>query len=392
MDIIPLDLIPIIFDYIQKITDKRQFLKTCKIYNDITKNMIKNAGNKFIIDNKVDINNYYKFINSNKENKYCVEKFTIELCQDLYFDMIPNSYLNGNNKIIMEILASHNNIELLQVAIDNGCKLTKYLSSLAALYGHLDTLKFIMDLNMVLIDKNICSNAALNGHLDVLKWAKENGCYLDAKTCKFSAKYGNLNILKWLRENGCDWDSYTCAYAAEYGHLDILKWLRENGCEWDNHTCNSAARGGHLNILIWARENGCGWDSDVTSWAAIAGHIDILIWAKENGCEMSSHINDYATSNGHLNIIQWMFQNNYGNTDDICIKAVINGHLDVFKWARNNSCKYDKFACLFAAKSSTEKRNGTMFRNFIVMANDSTAEERNEVVEWAKKNGFMDLL
>ncbi len=67
-------------------------------------------------------------------------------------------------------------------------------------------------------------------------------------------------------------------------------------------------------------------------------------------------------------------------------------YLNILKWARENSCKYDKFACLFAAKSSTEKRHGIMFRNFTVMANDSTADERNEIVEWAKINGFIDLL
>jgi hypothetical protein len=33
----------------------------------------------------------------NFENNYCTEKFTLELCHDKYFDMIPKSYINPKN-------------------------------------------------------------------------------------------------------------------------------------------------------------------------------------------------------------------------------------------------------------------------------------------------------
>ena len=48
--------------------------------------------------------------------KYSVEKFTIELCHDKYFDMIPNSYLTPNNKALAVIAGAFDCIEILKKA------------------------------------------------------------------------------------------------------------------------------------------------------------------------------------------------------------------------------------------------------------------------------------
>ena len=47
MEYMPNELILIIFMYINKVTDKRQFVRTCKLYNTITKKLIKNVINNF---------------------------------------------------------------------------------------------------------------------------------------------------------------------------------------------------------------------------------------------------------------------------------------------------------------------------------------------------------
>ncbi len=182
---LPYDLIPIIFNYIGKITDKRQFLRTCKSYNKITKHLFKIAERNFKMDE------------FHKIKRNCVEKFTLELCYDSYFDMIPRRYFCKNNTILRQVLTLYGKLELLRFAIKRGCAL----------------------------NSSICSFAARYGQLHILKWAIENNCGWNLGISSWAAINGHLHILKWAIRNGCHW-SYDISYLAlQNGHFDIVKWI-----------------------------------------------------------------------------------------------------------------------------------------------------------------------
>ncbi len=264
---LPNELIIIIFNFIKKITDKRQFLKTCKLHNTLLKWLITEISeseldyfNIDFYDVEYDDKKFY-YDTYIQERDYCVEKFMMELCYDSYFDMIPLSYItkNINNIVIIKLLIKYGKLDLLQHAIGD------------------------MPLSFP-----VCELAAESGQLNILKWAIEKGYYSeydwDSKICSIAARNGHLEILKWAREKGCGWTATTCINAAIKGHLHILKWAVENGCNWDKRVCRCAARNGHLDVLKWARINGCDWDSSVCSSATVAGHLHVLKWARENGC------------------------------------------------------------------------------------------------------------
>ncbi len=129
---LPDEIILVIFNFIKKITDKRQFLKTCSKYNNLTKELFE------ISENNSKLNLYGKTI-----SEYSMEKFTLELCCDGYFNMIPKKYFNERNGVIIGLLVIYGKLELLKFAINNGCR----------------------------FDYDTCILAAENGHLDVIKWA-----------------------------------------------------------------------------------------------------------------------------------------------------------------------------------------------------------------------------
>ncbi len=201
MNALPNELIIITFNFIDKITDKRQFLRTCKYYNKLTKHLIKYTESKFAIEYGL--------------KKYCVENFTSELCHDSYFDMIPKSYLN-KNYAIMELLIKFGRLELLKFMIDKKCEL-QYV---------------------------ICDRA--NQYCNYQNWTNMHGCEI----CRKAAQYGDLDILKWAKENGCKMPN-TCEIAAENGHLHIIKWAIRNGCKWNTEAFENAAKNGHLDIVGW---------------------------------------------------------------------------------------------------------------------------------------------
>jgi hypothetical protein len=158
--------------------------------------------------------------------KYCVEKFTLELCHDKYFHMMPISYINKNNKVIVEALASCNCIELLEIAKNNGCNLYE-VCKCAAYYGNLDAVKWGKK-NKARWNGDVCTYAALNGDLETLQWAIANGCNSDYKwLCMYAAKNGHLNILEYLIGNGCKYKKLDCIQEAIMdGHTHIANWLQ----------------------------------------------------------------------------------------------------------------------------------------------------------------------
>ncbi len=242
---LPNELILLIFDNIKLITDKRQFLKTCKKYNKLTKKSFYNYEENYEIE-KID-----------KIDKYCVEKFTLELCHDKYFAMIPERYIIPNNSVLIGALVFFDCLPLLIIAKEKGCDLDR-----------------------------VCEIACFNGKLEILKWTKEKGFAFSSLYAIYAIQNGHLEVLKWISANYniIHIKEYLCDYAASHGQLDILKWAHENGYPWNAGTCSNATYNGNLECLKYARLNGCEWDKNVYLNAKKYKHLELLKWAIENGC------------------------------------------------------------------------------------------------------------
>jgi hypothetical protein len=184
---VPNEIILLIFAPFSTITDKRQFLRTCINYNNITKKSLKQCEDNFTVDGFRKINNY------------CVEKFTLELCYDKYLNMIPLTYLTIKNQIIIQALATFGTIELLQIVKNNGCDLeSTSLCQYAAGHGNINILNWAIE-NGCTIDRGVCFNAVRNNHLYVLKWARNGGHELDIDGCHAIAfRYNLTHITNWL--------------------------------------------------------------------------------------------------------------------------------------------------------------------------------------------------
>ncbi len=221
MEPLPNELIIEIFNYILKITDKRQFLRTCIHYNNLTTQSMLNYEKNY---------NILHFI---YQIDYCVEKFTLELCHDSYFNLIPEHYITKSNKILVKCLAYYNNIELLKLAKLKGCDMNMD-----------DTINFVV----------------LAEHISVLEW-----CVGNLKNQHFANAYlincEKIHILICLRENQCKFGNtniyWMCNNAAEFGQLEILKILRGLGCHWSKYTYELALKSGNQELVKWMIDSGC---------------------------------------------------------------------------------------------------------------------------------------
>ncbi len=218
MNSLPNELIIVVFEFIKLITDKRQFLKTSKFHNNLTTQSMLNYEKNYNIPHFI-----YQL-------DYCVEKFTLELCHDLYFNLIPEHYITKSNKILVSCLAYYNNVSLLELANSKDCNMD-------------DSLNF----------------GVLGGHISVLEWCLENVKHRHLAN-SYAIRYGQLHILIWLQEHQHTFNTNTywpCNCAAEYGRLEILKYLRDLGCLWSDYTYNRALQNGNQELIKWMEDNGC---------------------------------------------------------------------------------------------------------------------------------------
>ncbi len=279
MNTLPHEIIILIFDNIKLITDKRQFIRTCIHYNLSTKQSMKFYDENYA---KQIYKNMFKY-GIVDVTKNCMEKFTLELSHDKYFDMIPRRYINSINSVIVFASAYFGNIKLLDKLKNTriSSKLDDKMCELAAKNGQLDVLKWANGCTFTI---KLCNNAAKMGHLNVLKWLYLNNTLHTYDLCEYAAKGGHLPILIWCHSLHLDeWDTGgICFKAAKYGQLHVLKWAHENGLPWNSHTCAHAAQYNQLHCLKYAYENGCACDYRVFVNAKKYGHMELLKWAMEN--------------------------------------------------------------------------------------------------------------
>jgi hypothetical protein len=254
---LPDELALLIFAFIAKVSDKRSFSRTCKRYNKLTKQLVKDRQNEYYGKLYVSC----VFVNEhNIHNGNFLLGHTWELCTDGYFDRIPEYYYNKNNFVLCRGLIFSGNVNLLQKAIDLGCELN-WLT---------------------------CIEAATHGFLDIVKLGKEHNRHWNYQVGANAAKNGHLNVLKWAIENGCGWDIRISAMAAYRGHLHILQWIRENGGPINNAVWINAIRGGHLDVIKWGLENG-GHICPEAYNRLYVKHPNIILWLKENYDEKYSN-------------------------------------------------------------------------------------------------------
>ncbi len=319
MDLLPNEIILIVFGYIQKVTDKRQFLRTCILYNKITKQSLVNFENDMyniyfhkLYDAHRDVLIPFNFDGVFKQfkhtiNKLCPEKFMIELSHDGYPDLINKSCLNVvDNVLLIIIFASYGNVELLEYVINEDTE-TKLISSYGARNGHISVIEFCKDKGYT-IGLQVCSRAANNGHINVLKWYIENGYVWHEHSSTFAAYYGHVEVIRWIIDSGLKLHPQIIGSVAIYGHINILELWAEKNYLFNISTCQNAAYGGQLNALKWLKQNKYPCDAEECISSALKGIINTNQWAIEYGNQPESQ--DY-------------------------INKILQTQNDVIRWAQN---------------------------------------------------------
>jgi hypothetical protein len=215
------------------------------------------------------------------------------------------------------------------------------------------------------------SEIAVKGQISLLKWAKENGCPWGKVVPHRIALWGNLETLKWVRSetNGvgvCPWRFGVTVVAAICGKMDIMRWAAENGCPLLISTFYQIMDHGSLEDLRWWKskslilyqyyEGEDGLDrlykvhqdfSPIETFypACENGRVDMAEWIFQNSVldmsEESQRFCMYRTiqmDGGHLEMLKWLRAQDppFQWCERMHIRAAKQGHLDVLKWLKTS--------------------------------------------------------
>lgn len=310
METLPKELVLLIFDEVTKITDKRMLSRTCTTYNNITKKIL-----NLLID-KSEWNMFYE--------KKSVGAYTQEIQEDGYLNMIPMTYLIPENDGIVRHLLIGGQLELLKIAINNGCPL------------YIENNRFRMG-----IESNI-NLGIKSGNFELVHFLLEKGYKFDNKSCSVAAGKGNLEMLQYLINEGCVVNSYVSNRAALNGHLYILQWLKNNNYKLSKRTsacaCTFYLEDKCYTIIKWLISINHLINNSALVAAILNSHINIVKFLIEYGCSLSERVCDAAYDN--VEILQYLRDKGCPWGKYICKNAGQIGNLDVLKYAIQNGCPY----------------------------------------------------
>ena len=190
----------------------------------------------------------------------------------------------------------------------------------AALGGHTDIIKYLIDEKGARNFNETMASAARGGHTDIIKYLiDEKGANDFNEAMASAAEGGHIDIVKSMIEKGevigqeMDFDD-AMGWAAYRNHLDIVNlMIDEKGARDFNTAMARAARSGHMEMVKYLIEKGARYFNGAMKEAVIGGHLDIVKLMIEKAAERNQWLNfydakKYAAYKGHTEIVNYLKQ------------------------------------------------------------------------------------
>ena len=283
----PSELILIVFGFVEKITDKRTFSRTCKRVYELTKKLVVEAESEYFY---YPIGSYTKYSGTYvKWTDNLMARHTWTLCKDGYFDMIPEHYYCKGNELLCKGLILSGNVNLLIKALDC-CGALNY---------------------------ETCLEAAKYGYLDIIEWGISKGCFVNYQVFVYAAANNHQHVLKWANDNGWEMFGEIGIAAARNGHLEMLQLIISYDGMITTTTCYRAAECGHFEIVKWLLEKGYHMNMKrIIEYVIKFGDYDMMLWCIDKGGKMNKRTYENGLRYGNLKMVQYVKNCGYDSKSD----------------------------------------------------------------------------
>lgn len=235
---------------------------------------------------------------------------SLDICKWLCDELLN---IKSNTYEYQQIAAEYGHINILEwILVEKQMKPYNDLCTCAAKGGHLATIIWLKNNNFSKIGISMVITAAENGFYDIVKWAIEgpNNCEWQTpapnKVALLAAKAGNIQILEYLYKKRCEMHPEYISIAAEFGNIETIKWLLYNKCPYDDSACVSAAMGGYYDVLELLYNSGCNLTSKVCIVCAKNGNLDMLKYVYNKGCKFGYTVLYTSMMYNQFHVYDWI--------------------------------------------------------------------------------------
>lgn len=151
-------------------------------------------------------------------------------------DLLLAAGYQHNPRCYIEVGAD---IRLLQNLSNRNFKPIAYATAIAAKYGRIDALEWMLDHDFPKCG-DAYAQAASNAHLNTLQWLKDHNFPRRGFEISTAAFEGHFDIIRWLYDNGFDMSHDACKWAAKHADPTILLWLLEHNFPHSEEACTIA--------------------------------------------------------------------------------------------------------------------------------------------------------
>ncbi|EFA79932.1 hypothetical protein PPL_06753 [Heterostelium album PN500] len=244
---------------------------------------------------------------------------------------------------LVDIAAKYGQLDILKFLLFNrteGCS-TSTLDA-AAYNGHLPIVEFLHHHRTECNANTHGMDAAGDGHLDVVIFIHNNRTHetISKSSYKYAIRRNHIEVVRFLLANRTERPPLkSLMLAASYGHLDMLMLLLSEPYrqfyEIDNTVMEYAAGNGQLEIIRFLHENTtaqCG--SDAMDFAAEMGDLDVIKFLHINRTEgCSPEAMGSAIDNKHFEVVRFLVEVRHWEIDQSIVgQLAFNTSFAIFKY------------------------------------------------------------
>jgi Ankyrin repeats (3 copies) len=199
----------------------------------------------------------------------------------------------------MAVTAQCNKLAEVQYLHSQGCPWSSSLLERAANSGDFELLRWCYEQGCAWQSAAGAPRQAVqSGNVELMAWVLQlPGTQLSTYVMRAAALKGHTDICRYLLEQQCPWDTSATLQAACEGHVYLLRWLINSGCPWDvNGLRRSAAGGGSIDVLAYLQQQGLLTDTatltEMLDTAAVCNQLAAAKWLREQGAEWPVAFNE----------------------------------------------------------------------------------------------------
>jgi hypothetical protein len=230
-------------------------------------------------------------------------------------------------------------LKLAKYLVNRGCQVDSFCVRAAVAYGHINIVKYFLEIARHLFSKDLIDCAAGEGKMPIAVLLHEELGYRN-KGLDDAFLSGNVQMFRWILQQGKLFvnklSTWLIREVLAKRDFAMIKALMDSGySRWTSDVLDSVAYSGNLKLVKRLHHSvGTGFTSQGIVNAASVGSLEIVRYIyKNSGACLTNEAVDAASAQGYLSVVKFLVSNmNCTISSDAADIAAKNGYFAIVRY------------------------------------------------------------